>query len=206
MTPDEAKEYTQSLGQIVAGSWRQIALAKRLGVPTTLGLEVDEWVRQHLGGYAKMEIADRREAVMQLAADGLSNVEIGEVIGVAEGTIRNDRGASQNCELASEKSNDFNAPSGGPSQNCEDADESRQRESQEIKESLLKIAKDIYDLRNAESRVLKLGQRAGDELIKLRVLVEAAGENWWDWYAQRNLLSRNKTEKLINGAQREKGK
>jgi IS30 family transposase len=64
--------------------------------------------------------SDRRDAVKQLADEGLSNRDIGDVIGVAESTIRNDRGAAQNYARASEKSNDFNAPSGGPAQNYAD--------------------------------------------------------------------------------------
>jgi hypothetical protein len=33
MNRQDAEEYTLSLGQIIAGSWRQIALAQKLGVP-----------------------------------------------------------------------------------------------------------------------------------------------------------------------------
>ncbi len=39
MNKDDAEEYTQSLGQVVGGAWRQIALAKRLGVPKALGVD-----------------------------------------------------------------------------------------------------------------------------------------------------------------------
>jgi hypothetical protein len=45
---------------------------------------------------ARLRIDARREAVRRLAGEGLSNVAIGEILGVTEGTIRNDLG-SQNC-------------------------------------------------------------------------------------------------------------
>ena len=67
MKPEDAEDYTQALGQVVAGGWRQIALGLRLGVPKALNLSVDEWVKQRLGGYVKYSIAERQEAVKALA-------------------------------------------------------------------------------------------------------------------------------------------
>lgn len=90
MKLQDAEEYTQSLGQIVAGSWRQIALAKRLGVPKALGLTVESWVEKRLGGYIRLSIAERREAVKELAAEGLSQREISEVTGVSQKTVDRD--------------------------------------------------------------------------------------------------------------------
>jgi hypothetical protein len=100
MNPNDAEEYTQSLGQIIGGSWRPVALAQRLGVPKALGLTTEQWVNERLGGYVKLARDDRREAVKELKAEGHSNVEIGKVLGVAEGTVRNDMASadSQNCE------------------------------------------------------------------------------------------------------------
>jgi N6-adenosine-specific RNA methylase IME4/predicted transcriptional regulator len=89
MTPEDAEEYTSSLGQIVAGSWRQIALAKRLGIPKALGLEVDQWVRERLGGYIKLSIAERREAVKNLTEDGYSTREMADILGVSHQTVAN---------------------------------------------------------------------------------------------------------------------
>jgi hypothetical protein len=74
-------------------SWRQIARAKKLGVPQALGLSVEEWVTTRLGGYIKLSIADRREAVKELAGEGLSNIAVGEILGVDETTIRRDSAA-----------------------------------------------------------------------------------------------------------------
>jgi hypothetical protein len=63
MNQQAAEEYTQSLGQIVAGSWRQIAWAHKQGIPQLLGLSTEQWVKQRLGGYIHLPIEERREAV-----------------------------------------------------------------------------------------------------------------------------------------------
>lgn len=94
MKREDAEEFTQSLGQIVGGSWRQIALAKRLGVPAALGLNVDEWVNKRLGGYIKLTVEDRRQAVQELKAEGASNREVAAVLGVTPKTVDRDVNAT----------------------------------------------------------------------------------------------------------------
>lgn len=100
MKAEDAEEFTQSLGQLVAGSWRQIALAKRLGVPKALGMEVDDWVQKRLGGYVKMSIAERREAVAELAADGMKEREIAAVIGASQSTVHRDLDSDESNEAS----------------------------------------------------------------------------------------------------------
>jgi hypothetical protein len=90
VTEDDAEEFTQSLGQIASGAWRQIALAKRLGVPKALNLSTDEWVEQRLGGYIRMSIPDRRAAVRELTAEGGSTREVAEIVGVSHETVADD--------------------------------------------------------------------------------------------------------------------
>ena len=90
MNAEEAEEYTQALGQVVSGSWRYIALAKKLGVPKALGLTVREWVEVKLGGYVKTNAAERKEAALELKANGLNNVEVGGILGCDESTVRAD--------------------------------------------------------------------------------------------------------------------
>jgi hypothetical protein len=99
MTPDEAEEYTQSLGQIVGGTWRQVAWAERQGIPAALGLSLREWVSDRLGGYVRLEVPERREAVAELADEGMSQREIGDVLGVDHKTVGRDLGASAPTEL-----------------------------------------------------------------------------------------------------------
>jgi len=90
MNAEDAEEYTQALGQVVAGGWRQIALGQRLGVPKALRLTVDEWVKNRLGGYVKYSVAERKEAVRTLAADGFSEREIKGAIGTGRKQVRQD--------------------------------------------------------------------------------------------------------------------
>lgn len=109
MNRDDAEEYTQALGQIAGGAWRQIALAKRLGVPKALGLSVEQWVSKRLGGYIRMNVEDRRTAAAELAADGHSTREIGDVLGVDHATAARDI-AVANATSASADSPECSTP------------------------------------------------------------------------------------------------
>jgi hypothetical protein len=90
LSVDDAEEYTQSLSQIGAGWWRQIALGFKLGVPDALGLERREWVEDRLGGYMRLSIPERREAVGELTEEGFSQPEIADTLGVAQSTVSSD--------------------------------------------------------------------------------------------------------------------
>src|SRR5215831_11206579 len=118
MNRDDAEEFTQSLGQIVAGSWRQIALAKRLGVPKALALTTEEWVNKRLGGYVRRSIADRREAIKELTAEGYSNLAIGEVLGVDEGLVRRDK-RSENSESTDQNHKENSSAASSASENSD---------------------------------------------------------------------------------------
>jgi len=87
---DDAEEYTQALGQVVAGGWRQVALGERLGVPAALGLTTRDWVEQRLGGYVRLSIPERQEAVAELTADGMTQREVAAVLGVGKSTVDRD--------------------------------------------------------------------------------------------------------------------
>lgn len=100
ISPEDAEELTQSLGQIVGGSYRQVATLTRMGVPKALGLSTQEWVDTRLGGYVRMSIEDRREAVKELLEEGFSQRQTAEIIGVDEGTVRNDKKTAENSASA----------------------------------------------------------------------------------------------------------
>jgi phage N-6-adenine-methyltransferase len=87
---EDAEEYTQALGQVVAGGYRQVALGERLGVPEALGLSTREWVEQRLGGYVRMSIPERREAVAELTAEGMTQREVADILGVSHKTVDRD--------------------------------------------------------------------------------------------------------------------
>ena len=107
MSAADAEEYTQSLGQVVAGGYRQVALGVRLGVPSALGISTPEWVERRLGGYVRMSIPERREAVSELVAEGMTQREAADVLGVDHATVHRDlRGASAPLDTAPEAPRD----------------------------------------------------------------------------------------------------
>lgn len=68
MNPEDAEEYTEGLGQIVAGAKRQMEEGARLGVPQALGLSPTEWVSTRLGGLPDNNGSAEREQVTESAA------------------------------------------------------------------------------------------------------------------------------------------
>jgi N6-adenosine-specific RNA methylase IME4 len=96
MTPEEAEEYTQSLGQIGGGLWRQILWAQRQQIPAILGLSLKDWVDKRLGGYVELAINERRRVAAELTApveeggEGLTLREAGEVLGESHEQVRQD--------------------------------------------------------------------------------------------------------------------
>jgi hypothetical protein len=72
--------------QQVAGGCRVVALGQRLGVPQALGLTVEEWVQERLGGYVRLSIPERRAAVAEL----MSSREVSAVLGVGATTVKRD--------------------------------------------------------------------------------------------------------------------
>lgn len=98
MKREDAEEYTQSLGQIVSGAWRQIALATRLGVPKALGMSTSQWVNDHLGGYVKLNREERRLAITELRENGHSQREVADILGVNQATISLDENSSKKLE------------------------------------------------------------------------------------------------------------
>jgi N6-adenosine-specific RNA methylase IME4 len=129
MNREDAEEYTQSLGQIVAGSWRQIELAHRLGVPRSLGFaNTRQWVEDRLGGYVKLSITERIDAAKQLIEGGKSQREAADILGVSEKTIRNDRGAANSADAPGEPA-EINVRENVGAENSADLEQSRKREA-----------------------------------------------------------------------------
>lgn len=112
---DVAREYSESLAQIGTGWWRQVAWAHRQGIPDALGMTTREWVAAFVGGWAKLLIDDRREAVLELTSgdDRMSNRDAADVLGVDEKTVRNDRAAAEKSasdEEWEQEAAEFSAP------------------------------------------------------------------------------------------------
>lgn len=90
LTADDAREYSESLGRITEGWWRLLAWSFRQGIPESLDMTRKEWAETY-HGYLKLPIPERREAVAELAGEGMNNYEIADALGVAEKTVRNDQ-------------------------------------------------------------------------------------------------------------------
>lgn len=102
ISEEDAEEYSKSLAQIGEGWWRQVAWAFRQGIPEALGLSRREWAEIY-HGYFKLPIEERREAVAELASEGMNNGQIADTLGVSDETVRRDRATdSTNVELAEE--------------------------------------------------------------------------------------------------------
>ena len=68
--------------------------ADKQGVPAALGLSLEQWVRDRLGGYIRLDAEARRAAVVELRSEGLPQAKIARVLGVATATISRDVKAS----------------------------------------------------------------------------------------------------------------
>jgi N6-adenosine-specific RNA methylase IME4 len=111
MNREEAEQYTQALEQVFTGGYRFILWADRRGIPKALGLSLPEWV-QRLGGYARLSIEERREAVGELTeGEGLSNRQAAAVLGVSHTTVERDR-TGTNVPPEADKEIDIVIPDG----------------------------------------------------------------------------------------------
>lgn len=90
MNQDDAEAFTEALGQVLGGGWRLTLQAERLGVPEALGMTLQDW-QQRVGGYVRMSVEERREAVRELTeVEGLSGRKAAQVLGVDPETVRRD--------------------------------------------------------------------------------------------------------------------
>src|SRR5262245_15196653 len=96
VTKDEALAFASAHGHATAATFELIALARELGVPEALGLSLPDYVQQHLGGYVRLPIAERQNAVAQLMAPtrngghGLNVRDAADVLGVGKTTVERD--------------------------------------------------------------------------------------------------------------------
>jgi hypothetical protein len=95
VSPEDAEEFLSAHGRSGEGWWRMTALGIRLGVPEALGIDVVEYGNR-LGGYFKLPIEERREAVAELAAEGMTQKDIAASLGIGQATVsRDSNGSSQ---------------------------------------------------------------------------------------------------------------
>lgn len=117
MKYEDAQEFTDGIGPIGVGMYKLVAWAHKNGVPQALGYnDTRQWVQERIGGYVKYDVETRRGIVDELKGEGHSNVEIGQILGVGEATVRRD---SSNDELDEENDSDSNQVEAGHSSNDE---------------------------------------------------------------------------------------
>jgi len=88
MNETGAREYSESLGQIFDGGYRQAAWADKQKIPKALGLTMREWVYQYLGGYVRMSVEQRTEAIKELASEGATTSGIARILGADKNTVK----------------------------------------------------------------------------------------------------------------------
>ena len=107
MKADDAREFSESIAQIGEGWWRQIAWAYRQGVHKALGMSRRDWAENY-HGYLKMPAIERQEAVAELTAEGYSQREVADTLGVEHRTVGRDVTAANAPPEA-----ELTAPDGG---------------------------------------------------------------------------------------------
>lgn len=115
MNEQQAREYTEGLGNVLKGSWQLIKNARDLGVPKALGMSTEAWVRDKLGGYTKLPKEERQQAALELKEDGYSTRESAEVLGVDHKTVVNDISGGENSpeiEIKPKENNDVHMDGG----------------------------------------------------------------------------------------------
>lgn len=90
ISAEDAEQFTQGVEKTAAGTWQMIELAQRMGVPKVLGMTTEQWVKARIGGYIRLSVPERQQAIGDMIEDGHSNREIAEVLGVDESTVRAD--------------------------------------------------------------------------------------------------------------------
>jgi Helix-turn-helix domain len=72
----------------------KIAWAHRQGIPALLGMSTREWAEKY-HGYLRMPIDDRRNAISELAEEGMSTREIGDILGINHSTVVRSSGSRE---------------------------------------------------------------------------------------------------------------
>jgi transposase len=67
-------------------------------------LGFEQWVQERVGGYIRLSVEERREAVKELTDEGMSGDDIAEVLGVGERTVDRDRAKAKAPDGAVEPS------------------------------------------------------------------------------------------------------
>lgn len=92
LTGADAEEFSQTLEQSGSTFWRQILLAKKMGVPGALGMTLKQWTEERIGAKIKLSIEDRLAAINEIKGENpkITQTDIAAVLGVSHDTISKD--------------------------------------------------------------------------------------------------------------------
>lgn len=106
MNPEAAEKFTQSIERSGEGFFGFIQWAHDNGVPKALGYgSTKEWVNKRVGGYIKIDIEERRGRTKALEADGYTQEQTAEILGVSQSTVSNDINSNKDSDPSSENEN-----------------------------------------------------------------------------------------------------
>jgi transposase len=99
LSREEAEEYTKNIGSIHVGNYGLMEMARDiLKVPEALDLTFDEWVTDRLGGFVRLSLRQRRDAVRELSGERSesgryerSAAEVAGLLGLSAVTVERDR-------------------------------------------------------------------------------------------------------------------
>src|SRR5215472_6850244 len=124
MDKKQAEEWIASLDQINTGTYRQILLMDKTGIPKLLNYKnLTEMVKAEFKGWKKYAVSDRRKIVMELTEEGYSQHKIAAVLGVTQPTVHNDLNSDKNL---SKKENSSKEESNGSDKNLSAAIQRKQ--------------------------------------------------------------------------------
>lgn len=90
ITIEAAEEFSDNLALVMQGTFGLMEWGSEHGIAAALGLSREEWVQRKFNGPVRLSIAERRQVVSALSADGLSQRQIADVVGVDASTVNRD--------------------------------------------------------------------------------------------------------------------
>jgi DNA polymerase III delta prime subunit len=195
MDREDALELTSTIAKGVDCQFRLIRLAQKFGVLEALKVDtIEEYVQSHLGGYLRYTQQEKISAVAELAAEGLTNVAIGAILGTDEASVRR---AKQKLESA-------NAELTGKNTNENNGRNSARAELDDPGETIKLIHKKFDEAIQAENKAHKARVAAGVMLNELKAkVINGHNGDWWSWYETRFVRSRREAEKVMTVAREE---
>lgn len=168
LTPEDAREMLDALGQSGDGWYRQVALAIKMNAHKALNMDRREFVG-HIGIRMGRVPVERDKAILELAQEGMSQQAIADVLGVDHDGVADvvhgrEFGASRSARDARASGKEIARPAG---------DEVIEGEATEVDEEIAKRDQEILDLRSRLSSIEQKMASAGGATAKLEKQIES---------------------------------